>query len=218
MEKTNNLNTRRNALQQMLTMSIGTGLLSLSSFESASQPLQQSRNSDPLSPFYLPPKAPLQIGSRGINLRTLIRSSQTNSQYSCVEFVVASKQMGPPPHIHQDLDEIMFVLEGTVTILVDKTLYEVQAGGWHLRPHGIIHTFWNGTTRPARYIDMYFNQNFEDFLEELNDKLIPDMERNQLTPSDLRIAKWWADLDKRFGITTFFDQRQPIIDQYRLKA
>ncbi len=151
-------------------------------------------------------------------MRTLVRSSQTNRQYSCVEFVVAPKQMGPPPHVHQDLDEIMFVLEGTVTVLVDETVYEVQAGGWHLRPHGIIHTFWNGTDQPARYIDMYFNQNFEDFLEELNDKLIPEMERNHLTPADPKITKWWADLDKRFGIITFFDKRQSIIDTYKLKA
>jgi hypothetical protein len=64
---------------------------------------------------------------------------------------------------------------------------------------------------------MYFNQNFEDFLEELNNKLIPEMERNHLTPKDPKIAKWWADLDKRFGIITFFDKRQSIIDTYNLK-
>ena len=87
-----------------------------------------------------------------------------------------------------------------------------------MRPHGIVHTFWNTTDKPVRYIDMYFNQSFEDFLEELNNKLLPDMEKNNLTPADPGIAKRWADLDKRFGSTTFFEKRQPIIDKYGLKA
>ncbi|RYY22089.1 MAG: cupin domain-containing protein [Chitinophagaceae bacterium] len=172
---------------------------------------------DPVKPFYLPPAEPLQLQSKGINMRTWVRSSQTNMQYSCVEFIVAPKQMGPPPHIHKELDELMYVVEGTVSIMVDEKVYQVNAGGWHMRPRGIIHTFWNATDKPARYIDMYFNQNFEDFLEELNDRLMPEMVKNNLTPADPGIAKKWADLDRRFGITTFFDKRQPIIDKYNLK-
>jgi mannose-6-phosphate isomerase-like protein (cupin superfamily) len=218
MKNTTKTTTRRTALHQMLLASVGTGLFGMPAFETSAQTTTKRSKKDPLQPFYLPPAAPLEMGTKGINMRTWIRSSQTNRQYSCVEFVVAPKQMGPPPHIHKDLDEIMFVLQGTVSIMVGETVYQVQAGGWHLRPHGIVHTFWNATNEPARYIDMYFNQNFEDFLEELNNKLLPDMEKNHLTPADPGIAKRWADLDKRFGITTFFDKRQPIIDKYGLKA
>lgn len=210
--------TRRAALQQILTATFTAGLLGISPIGSSAQTINKRQKKVPLQPFYLPPAEPLPPALKGINMRTRVRSSQTNMQYSCVEFVVAPMQMGPPPHIHKDLDEIMFVLEGSVNVMVDKTIYEVKAGGWHMRPHGIVHTFWNATNKPARYIDMYFNQNFEDFLEELNFKLLPDMEMNHLTPADPKIAKRWADLDKRFGITTFFDKRQPIIDKYNLKA
>ena len=217
MKNTVKATTRRDALQQILAAASATSLLGISAFDTSAQTIKK-RPKDPLGPFYIPPAKPLQLGSKGINMRTCIRSSQTNMQYSCVEFIVGPKQMGPPPHIHKDLDEIMFVLEGTVSIMVEETIYEVKAGGWHLRPHGIVHTFWNATNKPVRYIDMYFNQNFEDFVEELNDKLLPDMEKNNLTPADPGIAKRWADLDKRFGITTFFEKRQPIIDKYSLKA
>lgn len=68
------------------------------------------------------------------------------------------KLMGPAPHVHKDLDELMFVQEGTVSILVGDNVYEVEAGGWHLRPHGIVHTFWNATDKPARFVDMFFNR------------------------------------------------------------
>ena len=218
MKKNNSVKdtSRRNVLHQMFMAGFATTLLGTSSFQANAEDLPTT-GEDPVKPFYLPPAEALQLQGRGINLRTWVRSSQTNMQYSCVEFIVAPKQMGPPPHIHKDLDELMYVLDGTVSIMVDETVYQVNAGGWHMRPRGIAHTFWNATDKPARYIDMYFNQNFEDFLEELNFKLIPEMAKNHLTPADPGIAKKWADLDQRFGITTFFEKRQPIIDKYKLK-
>jgi mannose-6-phosphate isomerase-like protein (cupin superfamily) len=36
-------------------------------------------------------------------------------QFSCIEVSLAPRQMGPPPHVHYELDEIMRVLEGTVS-------------------------------------------------------------------------------------------------------
>ncbi|MBC6991983.1 cupin domain-containing protein [Hymenobacter sp. BT491] len=213
--------TRRDALHHLTTAALGTGFLGWLPNESAAASQaapHKTFSSSPLPPFLLPPAAPLQLNTRGIVMRTWVRSSQTNRQYSSVEFLIGPKQMGPPPHVHRDLDEIMFVLSGTVSVLVEETVYTVPAGGWHLRPHGLVHTFWNATDAPAHYVDMYFNQNFEDFLEELNGKILADMEKYKLTPADPGIAKRWADLDRRFGITTFFDQRQPLIDKYGLKA
>ena len=170
-----------------------------------------------LEPFYIPPAPKLQLDGKGINIRTLVRSTKTNTQFSCVEFVIAPKQMGPPPHVHAALDEIMYVTEGVVSVVVENKVYQVKAGGWHLRPRQITHTFWNATNKPARFIDMYFNQNFEVFLEELNFKLIPHMKSNNLSFDDPSISKWQSDLDKRFGITTFFEQRQALIDLHKLK-
>ncbi len=172
----------------------------------------------PLTPFYLPPEAALEPGPGGLNIRTWVRSSQTNRQFSCVETAVAPRQMGPAPHVHQALDEIMLVLEGTATVMVDGKVEEIKAGGWHLRPRQLEHTFWNGSDSPLRFIDMYFNQNFEDFLEELFHQIFPEMMQKQLTPADPEIAKRLADLDKRFGITTFAEKRQPIMEKYGLKG
>src|SRR5260370_21787874 len=91
-----------------------------------------------LSPFYLPPAEPLQPGPVGLNIRTWVRSSQTNMQFSNVETAVAPRQMGPAPHLHKDLDEIMLVLEGTATVMVDGKVDEIVAGVWHWRPRGIV--------------------------------------------------------------------------------
>lgn len=65
---------------------------------------------------------------------------------------------------------------------------------------------------------MYFNQNFEDFLEEMFHKIIPDMQRQHLTPADPAIAKRMHDLHEKFGLVGFPEKRQPIIDKYGLIA
>jgi mannose-6-phosphate isomerase-like protein (cupin superfamily) len=213
-----NTSSRRNAIQQLALATAGLNLFFSASCTSKNEAAVLQPEPQKLSPFYLPPSEPLQAGPGGIDIRTLIRSSQTNMQFSCVEAAVRPKQMGPAPHLHKDLDEIMLVVEGTASVIVDGKYEEVQTGGWHIRPRGIEHTFWNGSDKPLRFIDMYFNQNFEDFLEELFHSIIPDMVQQKLTPADPAIAKRMMDLDKKFGITSFPEKRQAIVDKYGLLA
>ena len=47
----------------------------------------------------------------GMRVGVKISHSQTYGQFSCVEAALNPKQMGPPPHIHYALDEIMYVIE-----------------------------------------------------------------------------------------------------------
>lgn len=208
--------SRRNALQQMAAITIAAGLSGIVLPAIARNP---AKKAGPLQPFYLPPaKEILQPGPGGINIRTWVRSTQTNNQFSCVEAAVAPKKMGPPPHFHKELDEICYVLEGTASVLVDGKLFEVEAGGIHLRPRGIEHTFFNGTDKPIRFMDLYFNQNFEDYLEEFFLKIVPDMVKNNLSPMDTGIAKRMAINDEKFGVTLFPQKRQAIVDKYGLIA
>jgi quercetin dioxygenase-like cupin family protein len=205
---------RRTAIQQMLLATAGLSMFSLPSFASNAE--SETGTDKKLLPFFLPPIEPLQPGPGGIDIRTWVRSTQTNKQFSCVEFAVAAKKMGPEPHYHKALDELMYVLEGTATVMVEDTFYEVPAGGWHFRPRGMVHTFFNATDKPFRGIDMYFNQNFEDYLEELFHKIIPDMQQNKLSMADPVIAKRMHALHDKFGLIGFPEKRQPIIDKYGL--
>jgi quercetin dioxygenase-like cupin family protein len=181
--------------------------------------LSSTKDTTVLQPFYLPPDNDVLDPAGGVAIRVKVRSSQTNMQYSSVDIAVAPKTMGPAPHLHDALDELMYVHEGTVHVLVGKEVYEVKAGGWHFRPRGIVHTFWNASEDTiARCTDMYFNQNFEDFLEELFLKIRPEMHEKKLSPMHPSIAPRLAALDKKFGITHFHDQRQAIVDKYGLKT
>ncbi|WP_236647170.1 cupin domain-containing protein [Hymenobacter busanensis] len=157
-------------------------------------------------------------GPAGVAVRTRVRHRQTNGQFSCIEGVLAPKTMGPAPHVHRELDELMHVLEGTVHVLVGTEVVEVRAGGLHFRPHGIPHTFWNSSpTAPARFLDMFFHQNLEDYLEELFTRLLPEAEHQGWSPNSPQLRARLDALNARYGIVEFHDQRAPLMRQYGLK-
>lgn len=209
---------------QLGTASIGIGLLPLIAARTGKgmtgDKTRMAGDSVPqalLNPFYLPPSGEfLEPGPMGLGIRTLIRNAQTGGRFSCVENVISPMQMGPAPHVHEKLDELMLVTEGTVSWMVGDDRYQVAAGGWIFRPHGIIHTFWNATGQPARAVDMFFHQNLEDYLETLFHEIFADMLRDHLTPSDPGIAGRIKVLNEKFGITMFPEKSQAIIDQYGL--
>jgi mannose-6-phosphate isomerase-like protein (cupin superfamily) len=177
---------------------------------------QTLTTNDPLKPFLLLPTTPLQHNN-SMSIRTWVRSAMTGGTYSCVECAVAPKTMGPPPHYHKELDELMFVLEGTAHVIVENEVVEVPAGGWHFRPRLLRHTFWNASDQPLRFVDMYFNQPFEEFLERIFFELTPEKGYPYGSPQRDKEHKL---LDEKFGLVyapTANEERQTIIKKYDLK-
>ncbi len=171
---------------------------------------------DAIKPIYLPPMLPLEHKG-GMAIRTWLRSEMTGGVYSCVECAVAPKKMGPSPHYHKELDELMLVLEGTASVIVDGKEIQVEAGGWHLRPRLLTHTFWNASDKPLRFVDMYFNQPFEVYLERIFFDLTP--EKGYPFGSEQRKIEH-DKLSEQFGLVyapTAGQERQAIVEKYGLK-
>jgi mannose-6-phosphate isomerase-like protein (cupin superfamily) len=158
----------------------------------------------------------LEPGPRGINMRVLVNSSQTNYQFSCVELALAPKKMGPAPHIHDHLDEFSYVLEGTLGVLVGDEMQEINVGGFSLRPRGIVHSFWNPSDEPLHFIEMDLNQNFDEYLEDLFSNRIAYMTKHHLKADDPVISKWAKELHEEFGLTFFPEKGKEIIEKFGL--
>lgn len=139
---------RRNFLS---ASALGFSFLNLPTFISA----QNNNDKEPLQPFYIPPREALKPGVGNVDIRTIIHADKTAKQISNVEVALAPKQMGPSPHVHENLDELMYVLEGTATVMIGEKIFEVEAGGWNFRPRRIIHSFWNASDKPLRFIDCF---------------------------------------------------------------
>lgn len=221
MENSNYTN-RRDALHKILALTAATSLLGLNSCndnedKTSDQPGLR-RKIIPCKPLNITPEEKPLEAPGGFNMRIRVRSTQTSNQFGCYEALLMPKTMGPAPHVHQALDEVMYVFQGTASVLVGDEVHMVRTGGWHVRPRNILHTFWNAQNEPLQFFDMYFNQNFEDFMEEFFQKLIPFMMKNNLKRSDPEAIRRINELSKRFGITMYHDRRQPIIEKYGLKG
>ena len=194
-----------------------SGVLTAAAFWSpavASSRVAMSDNA--IQPVLLPPLPPLEHGG-SMAVRTRVNSAMTNGIYSSVECAVAPLTMGPPPHMHKELDELMYVTEGTAHVLIGDEVVEVNAGGWHFRPRMLTHTFWNAGEASLRFIDMYFNQPFEQYLEkiffELNDAHgYPEGSEKKMQAIN--------QLNEEFGLLfaeNSWDERQRIVAEYGLK-
>jgi mannose-6-phosphate isomerase-like protein (cupin superfamily) len=171
---------------------------------------------EPIKPVLLPSLPPLD-NKGGMEIRVWMRSSMTNGTFSSVECAVAPKMMGPPPHYHKELDEIMFVLDGTASVLIGDEVVQVKAGGWHLRPRMIKHTFWNASPEPLRFYDLYFNQPFEEYLERIFHELTTE---NGYPDGSEAKTREIIKLNDKFGLVfpeSSMSERDSIMKTYDLR-
>ncbi len=200
---------RRNFLQS-------TALLTAFGIPSSSVFSLPTESTDPIKPFLLPGQ-PALSDNGGMDIRVWVRNEATSGLFSSIECAVASKLMGPPPHAHKELDELMYVLEGTASVLLGDEVVEIKSGGWHMRPRMIKHTFFNSSDQPLRFIDMYFNQPFEEYLEAVFHQLTPE---NGYPNGSQKKSDEIKRLSEKFGLIQFddaMDQRRQLIKEYGLK-
>jgi mannose-6-phosphate isomerase-like protein (cupin superfamily) len=183
---------------------IGTTALSL-----GTDVFAQPMDNNPLLPFMTNPSNPEDKGiGNGVNfVRTIVRQNQMDNHFSAVEVYVESRRIGPPIHHHKELDELMYVTEGTAGVMIEDEVFIVEKGSFLLRPHGLVHTFFNPSDKPLRFIDIFPNQNFEDYLEDMFINIGKKLVTKNLQPGSTEFTnefrKMLGALDERFGVTYF---------------
>jgi len=78
--------------------------------------------------------------------------AQTRGAYALQEMTVAPGFPWSPPHVHRNGDEAMYVPEGECTVRIGERVHALGAGAFALMPRGIVHTFSDPGTVPARVI------------------------------------------------------------------
>ena len=91
----------------------------------------------------------IQVGQLEINY--LIDGSSENRMGS-FEVTVPPGSNVPPPHSHENNDEIVYVLEGTFRYSVDGETRDLKPGEFMFSPKGSIHGFSNPHGEPARVL------------------------------------------------------------------
>ena len=102
----------------------------------------------------------------GLEASFKIHGDQTSGAFSIAEFV-AQPGTFVPPHLHEKTDEVSFVLDGELGVMVGEEEFEAQAGSFVVRPKRVPHALWNPVDRPVRFLDMYTPAGFEAWFDEL---------------------------------------------------
>lgn len=194
--------SRRRLLQQMATISMGAGLLPIAGHAS-----NQLQNAGPGTVYIGPGEGEKgRVGEMEITFK--LSSKETSGLLGLWETVIQPGELGAPPHFHSHTDELCRVMEGSVVVMTGDKITEVKAGGWHLRPRGLVHTFWNIGPAPARTIDISLPGEHAYYMAELA-SLFENNKRPQ--PADFK------RLEQKYDIHYRFDLLKAIMDKYRVK-
>ena len=68
-----------------------------------------------------------------------------------LEFTI-NGQFSPPPHIHHQHEEVIYVLEGEMVLPVRDEVIRLGPGAAFVTPIGLPHTFGNGTDGTLRFL------------------------------------------------------------------
>lgn len=91
----------------------------------------------------------------------------TDGHYGLVEITAPAGAPGPPPHIHETEEEAFYVVEGELRIRVGERTMQAAAGAFALVPRGMIHTFSNPSSKPAKVLVLLSPAGFEKAFEEM---------------------------------------------------
>src|SRR5579859_519793 len=73
----------------------------------------------------------------------------------------------PPLHVHDDLDDTWYILEGQMVVRCGDEELVVGAGHWVSMPRGVPHTFRVVGDRQARILLVHDNASFRDLIRDL---------------------------------------------------
>lgn len=72
-----------------------------------------------------------------------------------------------PLHVHDNLDDTWYILEGEMVVRCGDDVSSVGAGYWVSMPRGVPHTFRVVGERDARILLVHDNPSFRDLIREL---------------------------------------------------
>ena len=92
--------------------------------------------------------------------------SETQSGYSISEWWLEPHTQGPGPHSHPE-DDIFYVIEGTMSVLVCETWTHAGRGSFILIPGGMTHDFENRGDTRAGVLNLSIPGSFEQHMPEI---------------------------------------------------
>lgn len=114
-------------------------------------------------PLILPPGGGRQYPMGRLTSVFKADGAETASRYSISEWWLDPDTRGPGAHSHEE-DDVFYVLEGTMSILVDQTWVDAERGSFVLVPGGVVHDFENRSSARAGVLNFSAPGTFEEHM------------------------------------------------------
>jgi mannose-6-phosphate isomerase-like protein (cupin superfamily) len=107
----------------------------------------------------------LNVGPSSIALKAT--GANTAGTMFLSDTTVAPGFPGPPPHVHDQLHDMFFVLEGSIKMRLGDEELDVGPGTFVCVPPGVVHTFSNPGDEPARLLNFNTPAGWENYMRDL---------------------------------------------------
>ena len=105
------------------------------------------------------------LGASSVTIKA--GGEHTGGTMFVAETVIAAGFAGPPPHSHQRLHDMFYVLDGVLTVHVGTETIEAERGSFVCVPPGIVHSFSNRSDGPVRFLNMNTQSGWENYMRDL---------------------------------------------------
>jgi quercetin dioxygenase-like cupin family protein len=148
------------------------------------------------------------ILSGGVGFVGKLYGEENGEAFAIGEHPLEPGILAAPPHTHSNEDEISYVLEGEIGVMIGEEVYRATAGSYVLKPRGVVHALWNPGPEPARIIEIFSPAGFEKYFEGLAEILSAG------GPPDVPRLEELAD---RYGLTFHWERMEEIMRQHDLR-
>lgn len=108
-----------------------------------------------------------RIGAGPSSVTIKATSDDTGDSFYLGEVELEPGFAGPPPHVHERLHDMFYVLEGTLTMRLGEDTVEAGAGSFACIPPGVVHTFRNESDGPVRFLNFNTPGGWENYMRDL---------------------------------------------------
>jgi mannose-6-phosphate isomerase-like protein (cupin superfamily) len=108
-----------------------------------------------------------QSTQRTSHARFIAHGADAGGRVSITDIVLAPRFPGPRVHVHRQMTDMFFVLEGTLTVRLGDEEHEAGPGSFILAPPGVAHTFANRSEAPTRVLNVQSPGGLEQYLKEV---------------------------------------------------
>lgn len=127
------------------------------------------------------PSEVINLGN-GLEIHFCLDAADTNAQFTLFKCVIHPNAKVPAAHYHDNFDETLYGLKGSLTLSVDDQVVQLGPGDHYFIKRGRVHSFYNNTDETVEILayanpGVFTSNYFKDILGIISAGGPPDMGR-----------------------------------------